>query len=253
MPKLAGKVALITGSGGGIGEVAAKLFAREGAKVVVAELAEEQGMRVAGEISAAGHAAKFVKVDVTKAESVKGAVDFAVKQFGGLNILYNNVGGTGPGDGPVTEVEEEELWLSMRRDFLSAWLGCKYGIPELVKAGGGSVINMASVVAIMGKPRPAQDCYTASKGAIVSFTRSVAVHHAPDKVRVNAIAPGLTMTPRVSGMISRGVVPAAMTDKHLLGMVEPSDVANAALFLASDDSRMITGHILPVDSGVSMS
>lgn len=175
--RLQGQVAFITGAGGGIGACAAELFAREGARVAVAELDEAAGVRVAGRIRSAGGEAFAVRTDVTNAESVENAIKATAAAFGKLDILYNNVGGTSPRDGPVTEVPLEVFWSAINRDLFGSFLVCRFGIPELTKAGGGSVINTASLVAMMGKPRPATDCYVAAKGPIVALTRSMAVQY----------------------------------------------------------------------------
>ena len=253
MGRLDGRVALITGAGVGNGRRAAVLFAREGAKVAVAEFADDAGRDAVAEITAAGGDALFVHVDVSEPDSVEAAVRATVARFGKLDTLYNNVGGTNPKDGPVTDVPIDVFWGSLKRDLFGTFLGCRFAIPEIIKAGGGAVINTASLVALIGKPAPSQISYTAAKGAIVSMTRAMAVQYAPQKVRVNAIAPGITKTERVSRRLDENAIPAAMLSRHLLGPGEPMDVANAALYLASDESRMITGHTLPVDSGMTMS
>ncbi|MEO8857789.1 MAG: SDR family oxidoreductase [Burkholderiaceae bacterium] len=253
MGRLNGKVALITGAGSGIGRCAALLFAREGAKVVIAEFDESAGRDVVAEVTTAGGEALFVATDVREPDSVQNAVCATVARFGKLDTLYNNVGGTNPKDGPVTDVDVGVFWASMERDLFGTFLGCKFAIPEIIKAGGGAVVNTASMVALIGKPPPSQVCYTAAKGAIASMTRAMAVQYAPQMVRVNALAPGITKTERVLKRISEGAIPVAMASRHLLGAAEPIDVAYAALYLACDEARMITGHILPVDSGMSMS
>jgi NAD(P)-dependent dehydrogenase (short-subunit alcohol dehydrogenase family) len=129
--------------------------------------------------------------------------------------------------------------------------GCRFGIPELIKAGGGSVINMSSNVALMGVA--GRDCYTAAKGGIAAITRSLAVAYAPRRVRVNAIAPSATMTERVKKLVAGNAALTRLADSHLLGLIEPDDIASTALYLASDESRMVTGQVLPVDSGVTIS
>jgi len=253
MDRLAGKVALITGAGAGIGRAAALLFASEGAKVVVAEFNEESGLATVREIEAAGGTAFFARTDVTDAASVEYAVQSSVAAFGKLDTLYNNVGGTNPKDGPVTEVPLDVFWSTLTRDLFGTFLACRFAIPEIIKAGGGSIINTASMVGLIGKPRPSQVSYTSAKGAIVSLTRGMAVQYAPQKIRVNAISPGVTLTERLAKRLEQGAIPAALIDRHLLGLLQPNDIAQAALFLASEESRMITGHILPVDSGATMS
>jgi NAD(P)-dependent dehydrogenase (short-subunit alcohol dehydrogenase family) len=251
MSSLKDKVALITGAGTGIGATAAGLFARNGARIVVAEINAEQGRAVAEQIRAEGFQAEFVHTDVTDTGSVQRCVEKAVATFGKLDIIYNNAGGSSSHDNDVTRVEVDEFWRAIKLDLFGTWLVCHYGIPEIIKAGGGAVVNATSVVALMGWP--GKDAYTAAKGAITALTRSMAVEFAPHHVRVNAVAPGTTRTPRVMAQLALLETTQKLTAAHLLGMVEPLDVANAALFLASDASAKTTGHILAVDSGLSIS
>jgi NAD(P)-dependent dehydrogenase (short-subunit alcohol dehydrogenase family) len=251
MAALQNKVALITGAATGIGQAAAGLFARNGARVVVADNNEEQGDAVARQINADGFEAEFVRTDVTDADSVKFCVDKTVSRFGKLDVIYNNAGGSSMHDNDVTRAEFDEFWRAIRLDLYGTWLVCHFGIPEIIKAGGGAVVNAASVVALMGWP--GKDAYTAAKGGIVALTRSMAVEFAPHRVRVNAIAPGTTRTPRVVAQLEELETTQKLTAAHLLGMVEPIDVANASLVLASDASARTTGHILTVDSGLSIS
>ncbi|MFD2249136.1 NAD(P)-dependent dehydrogenase (short-subunit alcohol dehydrogenase family) [Pseudochelatococcus lubricantis] len=251
MARLAGKIALITGAGAGIGREAAILFAAEGASVVVAELDGTAGGETVRLIEAAGGRACFVAMDVTEPESVESGVRQAVETFGALHILYNNAGGSTMHDGPVTEVPLDEFWRAIRLDLLGTWLVCRYGIPELIKAGGGSVINASSVVALIGWG--GKDAYTAAKGGVTALTRSMAVEYAPYKVRVNAVAPCVTRTPRVMEQLAANATTQKFAEQHLLGLAEPRDVAQAALFLASDEAARTTGHIIRVDSGLTIS
>ncbi|MFC0220029.1 SDR family NAD(P)-dependent oxidoreductase [Pseudochelatococcus lubricantis] len=251
MARLAGKIALITGAGAGIGREAAILFAAEGASVVVAELDGTAGGETVRLIEAAGGRACFVAMDVTEPESVESGVRQAVETFGALDILYNNAGGSTMHDGPVTEVPLDEFWRAIRLDLLGTWLVCRYGIPELIKAGGGSVINASSVVALIGWG--GKDAYTAAKGGVTALTRSMAVEYAPYKVRVNAVAPCVTRTPRVMEQLAANATTQKFAEQHLLGLAEPRDVAQAALFLASDEAARTTGHIIRVDSGLTIS
>jgi NAD(P)-dependent dehydrogenase (short-subunit alcohol dehydrogenase family) len=250
MARLKDKVAFITGAGGGIGRATAELFAREGASVVIAEFNAESGQAAAAAITAKGGKALFVHTDVTDEASVKAAVAKAVAQFGALHILYNNAGGSTMQDGPVTEAPVEEFWRAIKLDLLGTWLASRYAIPEIIKAGGGSVINASSVVALIGWP--GKDAYTASKGAITALTRSMATEFAAQKVRVNAVAPCVTKTPRVLEQLAKQETTKKLAERHLVGLAEPEDVANAALFLASDESARTTGHILAVDSGLTI-
>jgi len=250
MGRLQGKVVLITGAGAGIGRASALLFAREGARVVVAEIRPEAGIETERMIAAAGGQAYFVQTDVTQPTSAENAVKAAVARFGRLDVLYNNAGASTPLDGPVTEAPVEEFGRVVGLNLYGTWLCCKYAIPELIKAGGGAVVNTASAAGLMGTTNI--DCYTAAKGGVVAITRSMAVEYADRKIRVNAVAPTSTTTERVLELY-RNRPPTGLRAKNLLGPAEPIDVAYAALFLASDEAKIITGHVLPVDSGVTIS
>lgn len=251
MGRLEGKVALITGAGSGIGRASAILFAKEGAKVVIAERDVEAGKETARLIENERGIALFAATDVTDAESVEKVVRLAVGEFGKLDVLYNNVGGSTVQDDCVTEAPVEEFWRAIKVDLFGTWLCCRYGIPEIIKAGGGSVINSTSVFALMGTHK--KDAYTAAKGGISAITRSMAVEYAPHKVRVNAVAPGATRTERVLKLLAQdGGVVQKTASNQLLGLTDPIDVAYAALYLASDESRVTTGQILPIDGGFTI-
>ncbi|MBN8901867.1 MAG: SDR family oxidoreductase, partial [Rhodospirillales bacterium] len=153
-------------------------------------------------------------------------------------------------DNTVVEAPIEEFWRAIKLDLFGTFLGCRFGIPALQRAGGGSVINMSSNVALMGVP--GRDCYTAAKGGVASMTRSMAVEFAP-RIRVNAIAPSATMTDRVRKLVAGNTALDKLANSHLLGLIEAPDIAAMALFLASDESRMVTGQVYPVDSGVTIS
>lgn len=246
--KLANKVALVTGAGSGMGKSAALIFAAEGAKVAAVDIVEAQVKETAAEIVKKGGEAISVRADVSKSDDVKRMVDETVAKFGKLNVLYNNAGGSTPQDGPVTDVSIEEFWRAIKLDLFGTFLCSKYGIPELIKAGGGAIVNMTSVVALAGT-RPGRDAYTSAKGGVLSLTRSMAVNYAKHNIRVNAIAPGATLSARVQKFITDDKAVAAMSRQHLLGLGQPEDVARTALFLASDEAQRITGIIVPVDSG----
>ena len=251
MKSLTGKVALITGSGSGIGRSAAILFSQAGAKISVADINAKHGTETVNLIEANGGQALFVECDVSKPEHVRNMISTTVKAFGGLNILYNNAGGSTMVDGPVTEAPEEEFWRVIGLDLYGTFLGCKYAIPELINAGGGSVINMSSNQALMGIP--GRVCYTAAKGGIASMTRAMAVEYGSHKIRVNAIAPSVTLTERVKKLLEQSTEIQKQAERHLVGLAEPEDVANLALYLASDQSALITGQVISVDSGVTIS
>jgi NAD(P)-dependent dehydrogenase (short-subunit alcohol dehydrogenase family) len=251
MPRLEGKVAVITGAGTGIGRATAKLFAQEGARVIIAELNAEAGEQTAQLIVQAGGDAIAIKTDVTEPDSIQSTIDAAVQHYGALHILHNNAGGSTASDNTAVEAPLDEFWRAIKLDLYGTFLGCRFGIPAIAKSGGGSVINMSSNVALMGVA--GRDCYTAAKGGIAAITRSLAVAYAPQKVRVNAIAPSATMTERVRGLVAGNANLQKLADSHLVGLIEPEDIARCALYLASDESRVVTGQVIPIDSGVTIS
>lgn len=203
MGRLDGKVALITGGGGGIGRATAIRFAEEGATVVVTDIdisLGDESAKLAKEAAGnAGGDAVFMEMDVTDHDSVKSVISETVNRFGKLNVLHNNAGGSTMQDGPVTEAPDEEFWRVIKLDLFGTFVCSKHGIPAIVEAGGGSVINMSSNVALMALP--GRDCYTAAKGGVASMTRSMAVEYAPNKIRVNAIAPSVTLSDRVKKLV----------------------------------------------------
>jgi len=261
--RLKDKVALITGAGAGIGAAAAIRFAKEGASIIVAELNADNGQAVVEQIRGAGGHAVYVPCDVTEESSVEQAVAQGVSAFGGrLDILYNNAGGSTPHDDMVTVVDMAEFWRCIKLELLGTFLSSRFGIRAMQKAGrGGAVLNTASYNATIGTA--GRDCYTAAKGAVIALTRSMAVEYAPDGIRVNCIAPGVVISPRMT-KFQQDFPQHRIFDKrnrhhrpevpsHLLGAIEIEDLTNMALFLVSDEARRVTGRIELVDSGATAS
>lgn len=245
MSRLDGKVAFVTGAGGGIGRAMCERFLAEGASVAATDI--DAGLAAEAVASAPRGRAISLGCDVTSSAAVREAIGRAVEAFGKLNVLCNVAGGSTLQDGIVTEAPEEEFWRTIKLDLFGTFVCCKHGLPELIRAGGGAVVNMASMVALIAYGR--HDCYTAAKGGVVALTRSMAAEYAPYAIRVNAIAPGITLSPRVKARKSAAGSPLAVN--HLLGFVEPVEIAHLAVYLASDEARRTTGQILSVDSGVT--
>jgi NAD(P)-dependent dehydrogenase (short-subunit alcohol dehydrogenase family) len=252
--RLAGKVAFVTGAGAGIARASARVFAREGARVLIAEIDAGSGASAEGELRAAGGEALFVRTDVTDDASVRAAVAACVERWGRLDVLFNCAGGSSPADGPVTDVDLALLPQTLDLNLCSAFLCCRHAIPELVRAGGGSIVNTASVVALDGSmPLHA---YAAAKGAVIALTRSLAGRYAPQRIRANVICPGMIRTERIRARFrATGDDPAALGPidlrTHPFAIGEPEDIANVALFLASDESRMVTAAVIPAEGGLS--
>ena len=248
--RLKGKVALITGAGAGIGRACAELFAREGACVAIAEYDSETGAAVCQQVIDEGGKAIFIKTDVSRQEDVEHAVKSTVAAFGGLDILYNNVGGSSPQDGSVLTASFQEFRKKVDVDLFGTWLGCHYAVPEMIKRGGGSIINASSIIGLRGLAGRA--AYTAAKGAITALTRSMAVDFAPHKIRVNSVAPGTTLTERILKRQTVSQASSAISARHILGLIDPIDIAYAVLYFASDESRKTTGQVMAVDSGYTI-
>ncbi|MFP6707407.1 MAG: SDR family oxidoreductase [Alphaproteobacteria bacterium] len=252
MGRLDGKVAVITGAGSGIARAAASIFTREGAQVVVAEINPELGAAAALE---AGNNALFVPTDVTDEDSVKDTMARAVEHFGCLHILFNCAGGSVIEDARVPDVDMEVWNRTIPLDLKGPFLCSRFGIPHLIASGGGSVVNVSSVVALRGN-HPAH-VYSAAKGGLISFTRSLAGAYADEGVRANVICPGLIKTDRVKARYvarkpsedRKGTV--GTFESYPFGVGEPEDIANIALFLAADESRMVNGAVIPAEGGIS--
>ena len=246
--RLANKVALITGGGSGIGKASSVLFAREGAKVVVVDLKKETAEATAKEI---GQNARAIAADVSKAKDCEAMVRFAEEQFGRLDVVFNNAGVFHPDDDSVTNTSEEIWDMVINVNLKGVFLGCKYAIPALLRAGGGSIINTASFVAIMGAAAP-QIAYTASKGGVLSMTREIAVEFARKNIRANALCPGPVETPLLKELLSD----PARRQRRLVHIppgrfAQAEEMANAALFLASDESSFVNGSTFLVDGGIT--
>jgi len=253
--RMADKVAIVTGSTRGIGRAIAVRFAAEGASVIVTGRTEDAGRQVEAEIRDAGGEAAFVPTDLANEDDVIAMVRAAIDTYGSLTTLVNNAAPTelmGPGraDRQVTELEND-AWDSIMLVALKAvvW-ACKYSIPEMAKAGGGAIVNISSAASILGTP--GLDTYTAAKGALNTLTRSMAVEYAPDNVRSNAIVSGMVLTSEGAfKLMEDPVIGGASRAMHLTRLGIPDDIANAALFLASDEAAFVTGALLPVDGGVT--
>ncbi len=246
--RLKDKVAIVTGGSNGIGKETAILFAKEGAKVVIADINEEAARLVVDEI---GESARFIRTDVAKATDCEQMVAFAEKEFGALHILFNNAGIMHGDDGNSQDTEEDIWDLTMNINAKGVFLGCKYGIPAIKRAGGGSVINTASFVAILGAATP-QVAYTASKGAVLSMTRELAVIHARENIRVNSLCPGPLRTELLMNFLNTDEKKQRRLVHVPMGRFgEAAEMAKAALFLASDESSYMTGSDFLVDGGIT--
>ena len=254
MERLRNKAAVITGAGRGIGRAAAELFAREGATVVIAEINEELGRDAESAIRAAGGEGRFVRCDIAEGDDVRNLFATVREVYGALHVLYNNASIFLRGeDGPVTDLDEEVWHRILGVNLHGLFLCCKYGIPLMVESGGGSVITTASSAAVIGVPMC--DAYTASKGATVALTRAMAVEFGPKNVRVNCIAPAGIDTEmlRESSLDNPDFQESGFFEKAPLGRYgTPEEVANLALFLASDESTYITGAIVRADGATTI-
>jgi NAD(P)-dependent dehydrogenase (short-subunit alcohol dehydrogenase family) len=249
--RLANKVALITGAGGGIGGESALLFAAEGASVVVVDVADGAGEETVRRVKQQGGKAAYVRADVSKDADCAKMIAFAETTFGKLDVLFNNAGIMDSADDDAMKTPEAVWEKTLAINLKGVFLGCKHGIPALQRAGGGSVINTASFVGIVGAAT-AQIAYTASKGGLIAMTRELAVIHARQKIRVNALCPG----PLKTELLMKFLDTDAKKQRRLVHIPmgrfgEAKEMAKAALFLASDDSSYMTGASLVVDGGIT--
>jgi NAD(P)-dependent dehydrogenase (short-subunit alcohol dehydrogenase family) len=246
--RLEGKVAVITGAGGGMGREAALLFCEEGAQVCVADV--DAG--AAQETASRARPAFAVEVDVADPDSVRGMYEQAAQRYGGIDVLYNNAGISPPDDASILETEPDAWQRVQDVNTKGVYLCCKYGIPHLLQRGGGSIINVASFVALVGAAT-SQISYTASKGAVLSLSRELAVEFARQGIRVNALCPGPVETPLLLRIF--GDDPAAFERRRIhlpMGrLAKPREIVNAALFLASDESSYVSGAAFLVDGGLT--
>lgn len=251
MMRLKNKVALITGAASGIGKETALLFAKEDAKVVLVDVEDAGGKRVAARIEKSGGWAAYCHADVSKAQDCEHMVSFAEETFGKLHILFNNAGVMLSADGDAVDTAEDVWDLTQAVNLKGVFLGCKFGIPALRRAGGGSIINTASFVALMGAATP-QIAYTASKGGVLALTRELAVVHARENIRVNALCPGPLRTDLLMKVLNtRKKQQRRLVHVPLGRFGEAREIARAALFLASDESSYTTGTEFVVDGGIT--
>ena len=249
--RLSDKVALITGAGNGIGRESAKLFASEGARVVVVDVDDQAAQAVVGEVRDAGGEAEFCHADVSNTDDCRNMIAAAQTHYGRLDVLFNNAGIMIGDDADAVETTEEVWDKTLAVNLRGVFLGCKFGIAALRRAGGGSVINTASFVAKVGAATP-QLAYTASKGGVLAMTRELAVVHARENIRVNALCPGPLRTELLMSYLDT-------EDKKQRRLVhvpagrfgEADEMAKAALYLASDESSYVTGTEFMVDGGLT--
>jgi NAD(P)-dependent dehydrogenase (short-subunit alcohol dehydrogenase family) len=249
--RLVDKVALITGAGSGIGRVAAELFAAEGAAVVVADVTADAARDTVATITSDGGRALAVTVDVADEGQVTAMVGAAMDAFGALHVLFNNAGIFPGDDGGVLDTPPSTWDRVMEVNLKGVWLGCRAAVPAMIDSGGGSIVNVASFVALMGAAT-AQVAYTASKGGVLAFTRELAVEYARSGIRANSLCPGPIDTPLLAELLADPVRRQRRLVHVPMGRLgRPEEIARAALFLASDESSFMTGSALVVDGGIT--
>ena len=249
LPRLQGKVAFISGGARGMGACEGELFAAEGARVVLGDILEEEGRATEARIRSAGGEALFVKLDVTSEDSWRGAIAFAVSSYGRLDVLVNNAGiGSGPAPSTVEDTDGERWDRIMAVNSTGVFLGAKYAIPEMRRAGGGSIINISSIFGLVGSPGSTP--YHASKGAVRLLTKSTAVQYAADGIRVNSVHPGFVETAMTEEQLRQPGGRQRRIESTPLGRIgTPLDIAYGVLYLASDESSYVTGSELVIDGG----
>lgn len=246
---LEGKVALVTGGASGIGRASALALAREGARVVVSDVAEEGGERVVREVRERGGEAVFARADVSRAEEVRALVERTVEEYGGLDIAHNNAG-IGGTYAKTESYLEEEFDRVISVNLKSVWLGMKYEIPRLLERGGGAIVNTASAAGLVGLAY--NTAYTASKHGVVGLTKAASQEYARQNVRINAVCPGFVETPLVTEALREFASKEALVRAHPVGRLgEAGEVAEAVVWLASDAASFVTGTTLSVDGGLT--
>ena len=250
--RLQDKVCFVTGGASGMGRVAAAMFCREGANVAVADVTADAREAAASEAKKAGGDAFAVQCDVTREQEVRDAIAATIARYGRLDVLYNNAGIMMAEDRSVVDTDEWVWDKTLAVNLKGIYLCCKHAIPEMIEAGGGSVINIASFVALVGCSVP-QDAYTASKGAVIALTKSLAVQFGPRAVRSNAICPGPIETPLLTEWLLKDAeakrVRLARNPTGRFG--KPEDIVNAGIYLASDESKWTNGAVLVIDGGIT--
>jgi NAD(P)-dependent dehydrogenase (short-subunit alcohol dehydrogenase family) len=250
--RLANKVCVITGGASGMGRTASELFCAQGAKVAVLDVRDGPGEETATAAAALGGEAMFVRCDVSKEKDVRGAIEATVERFGGIDVLYNNAGIMMSEDHSVTDTDEAVWDRTLGVNVKGIHFCCKYAVPAMIERGGGSIINIASFVALLGCSVP-QDAYTASKGAVIALTKSLAVQFGPAHIRSNAICPGPIETPLLTDWLLKDPeakrIRLARNPSGRFG--RPEDIVNAAIYLASDESSWTNGAVLVIDGGIT--
>jgi NAD(P)-dependent dehydrogenase (short-subunit alcohol dehydrogenase family) len=253
MTRLAGKVAVITGAASGMGEATARLFAEEGAAVLIADVQDEKGAAVAAQIEDAGGRAAYVHADVSAGEDVQAIFRRAAELFGGIDVVYNNAG-IGYNEGRIGDAAEEDFDRVIAIDLKGVWLGMKHCLPYLLERGGGSIISTASIAGLLGFPT--LGAYSAAKGGVIQLTKVLAVEYAERNIRANCICPGGIATPlvldnpRFQSTVPREARVAGMARMQPIRRAgQPLDITQAALWLASDESSFVTGQAIDVDGG----